>query len=106
VVPVDIGWTDIGSWATLLEVLDADHDGNVVRGQGSAVAVDTRDSLIYTTADRLIATVGIKDLVIVDTEDAILICPKDRAQDVRMIVEELKASAREAYLVNTVPLGR
>jgi mannose-1-phosphate guanylyltransferase len=101
VVPVDIGWTDIGSWATLLEVLDGDHDGNVVRGRGSAVAVDTRDSLIYTTADRLIATVGIKDMVIVDTEDAILICPKDRAQDVRKIVEELKASGRAAYLVDT-----
>lgn len=106
VVPVDIGWTDIGSWATLLEVLEPDEGGNVVRGQGTAVAVDTRDSLIYTTGGRLVATVGIRDLVIVDTEDAILICPRDRAQDVRQIVEDLKRSDRGAYLVDTVPLNK
>jgi mannose-1-phosphate guanylyltransferase len=97
VLPVDIGWTDIGSWATLLEVLDGDAEGNVIRGPDGAVTVDTRNSLIYT-AGRLIATIGVEDLVIVDSDDALLVCRKDRAQDVRRVVEELKRSGRAAYV--------
>ena len=98
VLPVDIGWTDIGGWATLLDVLEADADGNVIRGSGDAVTADTHDTLIYTTVDRLIATVGVEGLVIVDSEDALLVCPKERAQDVRRIVDQLKESDRSAYL--------
>lgn len=98
VLPVDIGWTDIGSWATLLEVLDGDGHGNVVRGAGTALTIDTHDSLIYTVAGRLVAAIGVKDLVIVDCEDALLVCPRDRAQDVRRVVEELQRSGREVYL--------
>ncbi|MCS6843333.1 MAG: sugar phosphate nucleotidyltransferase [Caldilineales bacterium] len=98
VLPVDIGWTDIGSWATLLEVLDGDSHGNVIRGDGTALTIDTHNSLIYTVAGRLVAAIGVKDLVIVDCDDALLICPKDRAQDVRRVVEELQRSGREAYL--------
>jgi mannose-1-phosphate guanylyltransferase len=102
VLPVDIGWTDLGSWATLLDVLDADGQGNVVRGPGDVVAVDTSGSLIYTTAGRLIATVGVEGLIIVDTEDALLICPQGRAQDVREIVDQLQNSQRGDYLHGTV----
>lgn len=101
VLPVDIGWTDIGSWATLLEVLEGDGDGNVVRGTGLAVTPDTRNTLIYT-ADRLIATVGVENLVIVDTPDALLICPRERAEGVREIVERLKTSGRDSYLSDAV----
>ena len=101
VIPVDIGWTDIGSWATLLEVLEGDEAGNVVRGPAPAVLIDSKTSLVYTTPGRLIAAVGVEDLVIVDTPDALLICPRDRAQDVRKVVDTLKASGRESYLVGT-----
>jgi mannose-1-phosphate guanylyltransferase len=99
VLPVDIGWTDIGSWATLLDVLEGDEHGNVIRGRGQVVPLDTERALIYT-AGRLIATVGVSDLVIVDTEDALLVCSSERAQDVRLIVEELKRSGRTSYLVD------
>ena len=70
VLPVDIGWTDIGSWATLLEVLEADKAGNVVRGPMEAVTLDTKNSLIYTSK-RLVTTIGVEDLIIVDTEDLV-----------------------------------
>lgn len=102
VLPVDIGWTDIGSWATLLDVLEADAQGNVIRGPGQVVNLDTTRTLIYTAAGRLVATVGVEDLIIVDTPDALLVCPRERAQDVRKIVEELKRSDRDAYLTDTV----
>ena len=101
VLPVDIGWTDIGSWATLLDVLDGDPAGNVVRGPGPAITPDTHNTLIYTS-QRLVATVGVRDLIIVDSEDALLVCPKERAEDVRTIVDRLKQSGYSAYLVDTV----
>ncbi|MCD6289219.1 MAG: mannose-1-phosphate guanylyltransferase [Anaerolineae bacterium] len=88
VVPADLGWSDVGSWATLLDLLPASDDGeNVVIGRH--VGVDTRNSLIYSP-DRLIATVGLENIVIVDTGDAILVCPKDRAQDVKRVVKYLE----------------
>ncbi|HNS03901.1 MAG TPA: sugar phosphate nucleotidyltransferase, partial [Anaerolineae bacterium] len=99
VLPVDIGWTDIGSWGTLLEVLDGDQAGNVVRGEAPVFTQDTRNTLIYT-ADRLVAAIGLEGLVIVDSGDALLICPKDRAEDVRQAVDWLKQTGREGYLVD------
>ena len=102
VLPVDIGWTDIGSWATLLEVLEADKAGNVVRGPMEAVTLDTKNSLIYTSK-RLVTTIGVEDLIIVDTEDALLVCPRDRAEGVRQIVDWLKQSGLSDYLVDFTP---
>ncbi|MCB0232830.1 MAG: mannose-1-phosphate guanylyltransferase, partial [Anaerolineae bacterium] len=99
VLPVDIGWTDIGSWATLLEVLDSDGSGNVIRGRGLTVTPDTRNTLIYT-AERLVATIGVENLIIIDTNDAVLICPRERAEDVREIVDQLKQGGHDAYLVD------
>ncbi len=101
VLPVDIGWTDIGSWGTLLEVLDGDGAGNVVRGGDPVFTQDTRNTLIYT-AGRLVAAIGLENLVIVDSGDALLICPKERAEDVRLAVEWLKQTGREGYLVDAV----
>jgi mannose-1-phosphate guanylyltransferase len=99
ILPVDIGWSDVGSWATLLDVLPADKDGNVVAGE--VECVDTRHSLIYSPG-RLIATIGLKDFIVVDTGDVMLICPKDRAQDVRIIVDRLQERGRQD-LVRDVP---
>lgn len=98
VVPVDIGWDDVGNWATLSKLLESGEEGNVVRGQGEAILLETENSYVYASAGRLVATVGLADFVVVDTPDALLICPKDQAQAVRDVVERLKAGGLEQYL--------
>ena len=95
VIPVDIGWSDVGSWATLLELLPADREGNVVGGQH--IGLDTKGSLIHSS-HRLVATIGLKGMIVVDTEDALLVCPKERAQEVRDLVDMLKELGRDEYL--------
>jgi mannose-1-phosphate guanylyltransferase len=70
VIPVDMGWSDIGSWATLFEVLERDQNGNVIRGEGH-ITIDTTDSLIFSK--RRVVTIGLEDMVIVDTDDALLV---------------------------------
>jgi mannose-1-phosphate guanylyltransferase len=97
VVPVDIGWSDIGSWATLVEILPADSESNVVVG-GEHISVDTTGTLLYGTGHRLIATVGLRDMIVVDTDDVVLVCPKERAQDVKDLVAKLRTANREEYL--------
>ena len=95
VIPVDIGWSDIGSWASLLELLPADEDGNIVFGPH--LGIDTHDTLAFG-GKRLIATVGVKGMVIVDTEDALLICSKQREQEVREIVNRLSKNGNSQWL--------
>jgi len=95
VIPVEIGWSDVGSWASLIDLLPADEQGNILIGP--SLTLDTRDTMIFG-GKRVIATIGVSGLVIVDTDDALLICPKDREQEVRAVVEKLKESGREQYL--------
>lgn len=95
VVPGDFGWSDVGSWDMLGALHTADRNGNIVVGDG--VALETSGCIIYAH-EKPVATIGIKDLVIVDTPDAILVCPKSRAQDVKKIVDELKDRGREELL--------
>jgi mannose-1-phosphate guanylyltransferase len=95
VIPVDIGWTDVGNWASLAELLSPDQDGNIFVGPYQEV--DTHNTLIFG-GKRLVATIGVQDLVIVDTEDALLICAKGREQDVREIVEQVKKSGDSKWL--------
>lgn len=95
VIPVDIGWSDIGSWGALLDVLTGDEHGNVVDGE--LIAVDTHGCYVRS-AGRLVAAIGLKDLVIVDTPDALLVCPRSRAEEVKELVTRLAAEGREAYL--------
>jgi mannose-1-phosphate guanylyltransferase len=89
VVPADVGWNDVGSWARLAEVLSHEkhESGNIV--VGDHIGVDTHGSLIYSP-HRLIATIGLEDMIVIDTPDATLICPKSRSEDVKHIVERLK----------------
>lgn len=95
VIPVDIGWNDVGSWAALYEELTRDEQGNVV--QGEVALLDTNGSLILSQG-RLLAVIGLQNVVVVDSKDAVLVCSLDRAQDVRAIVEALQAQGKEDYL--------
>lgn len=97
-VPIDIGWDDVGNWATLSALLESDEQGNVIRGKGKVLQLDSKDTYVYASAGRLIATVGLEGFVVVDTPDALLICPKDEAQSVRDVVNELEAREWEEYL--------
>ena len=94
VVPLDAGWSDVGAWSSLWEVTDKDNDGNAVRGD--VINYNTKDCLIHST-NKLVATVGLKDVVIVETKDAILVADKNQVQDVKKIVEKLKAEGRTEY---------
>lgn len=96
VVPVSCGWSDIGSWSSLWSVAERDEDGN--RYEGDVISLDTRDSLVRASERRLIATIGVEDLVIVDTPDATLVARKDRVQDVKTIVDRLKKAGRQEHL--------
>jgi len=89
VIPVDIGWSDIGDWEALYGVHTACADGNVIMGNHLGMA--TKGCLIRG-GDKLIVTIGLENTIVVDTEDAILICARDRAQDVKTIVEQLQAN--------------
>jgi mannose-1-phosphate guanylyltransferase/mannose-6-phosphate isomerase len=88
VIPAQLKWSDIGSLLALSDVSEPDATGTVRCGRG--VDIDSRDCIVYST-DRLVATLGIEDLIVVDTSDATLVLPKDRAQDVRLVVDALKA---------------
>ena len=96
VIPAEFGWNDVGSWASLLDILEGDEQGNVIR-RAQHVAVNTSDTLVFGR-DRLVATIGLHDMIVIDTEDAILVCPKDHAQDVKKIVDELKQRGMAKYL--------
>lgn len=98
VVPVDMGWDDIGTWATLSALRAHDKHGNGANGPGRHVLLNTRGTYIYTTAGRLVAAVGLEDLVIVDTPDAVLICHKSEAQAVKDLVEQLQAEGLNSVL--------
>lgn len=95
VIPASFDWADVGSWADLHDMLERDRDGNVFDGQ--YVDIDSHNCFIYSPK-QLVATVGLNNLVIIATEDAVLICPKDRSQAVKKVVEKLKASGKTKYL--------
>lgn len=91
VVPLDAGWNDVGSWSAIWEVSSKDESGN--RCHGDILTEDTRNSLLFTES-RLLATVGIEDMVVIETRDAVLVAHKDRVQDVKAIVQRLEAEGR------------
>ncbi len=97
VVPLDAGWNDIGAWSALWEVNDKDEEGNAT--SGDTILQDTTNSLIHGS-ERLIATIGLDNVVIVDTKDALLVACKDKVQDVKKIVEKLKADKRSEFKIH------
>lgn len=96
VLPVDIGWNDVGSWSALWDVAERDGDGNA--HHGDVIAVDSRNSYAY--AQRLVALVGVDDIVVVETDDAVLVARKDRVQDVKQVVARLKEEQRSQAVLH------
>jgi mannose-1-phosphate guanylyltransferase len=96
VLPLDVGWNDVGSWTALAEILPRDEEDNVVI-RADHLGLDTKNTVVYSSR-RLIATIGLEDMIIVDTDDVLLICPQDRAQDVRKLVDRLKEQGKNRYL--------
>ncbi len=97
VVPVDIGWNDVGSWEAIYEINRPDEAGNVVLNT-EHVAVDTTGCLLQSVERRLIATIGLEDVIVVDSGDAILVCARERAQEVKKIVNWLEEHGPDGLL--------
>ena len=91
VLPIDVGWNDVGSWSALWEVAQQDGDGNA--HHGDVIALDCRDTLAWGD-HRLVAMIGLRDIVVVDSDDALLVAHKDHVQDVKEVVARLKAEGR------------
>ena len=87
VIPVDFGWSDLGSWDSVYDVLHKDKNKNAINGD--VIALNTQNSLIYSTSKK-IATYGVKDIIVVETEDGVLVCRREDSQHVKEIVERLK----------------
>lgn len=96
-VPVEMGWSDVGSWSALPEVVEPDGKGNVCINSDGYIAIDSSDCLIYADG-RIVATVGVHNVVVVSTPDAILVCDRDRCQDVKKVVEQLASEGLTKYL--------
>ncbi len=97
VVPAEFGWSDVGSWAALDDIAAKDERGNVISGR--VVDVGSHRSIVYAQ-DRVVATIGLDNLVVVDTPDATLVCAKDRTQEVRKVVEALEAQRAQEHIVH------
>ncbi|WP_447979758.1 mannose-1-phosphate guanylyltransferase/mannose-6-phosphate isomerase [Candidatus Nitrospira bockiana] len=95
VIPVTFTWSDVGNWSSLEEVAPRDRSNNVVSGK--VIDLDSRNSVLYAD-QRVVATIGLADMIVVDTADATLICPKSRAQDVKRVVEVLKKQGAPEHL--------
>lgn len=92
-VPADIPWSDVGDFHSLGEALPTDESGNLLIGdQDKVIARDVKDAVIVSTGGRVVAMIGLQDVVVVDTPDALLVCSRDRAQEVKQIVDELRHS--------------
>ena len=96
-IPTDLDWSDVGAWNILKDELSKNNEDNVTKGRN--IVLDTKDSLLYSTVDnKIIAAIGLEGIIVVDTKDALLVCPKNRAQDVKKIVERLKEDKKLEYL--------
>jgi mannose-1-phosphate guanylyltransferase/mannose-6-phosphate isomerase len=93
-LPIDVGWNDVGSWSSLWDLADHDKNGNYV--QGEAVLEDTQNCYVHSEKS-LVATIGVRDLVIVDTPDALLVADKSRSEEVSTIVKKLKLQGRKEH---------
>ncbi len=96
VVPARFGWSDIGSWSEIFDVLPRDADGHA--GHGEHLSLGSRDTLVFSTS-RPVATIGLSDIVVIETPDVVLVCPRDRAAEVKMLVERLALDPERSKLL-------
>jgi mannose-1-phosphate guanylyltransferase len=96
VIPAsELQWSDVGSWDSLFDVLPGDANGNIIIG-APHVGIDTHRSLVFASQQpRLIVTIGVDDLIVVDTGDVLMVCRKDQAQKVRQVVQQLKENGQK-----------
>src|SRR5688572_15886388 len=93
-----LGWSDVGMWSSLFEVLLPDMNGNISTNSTLHLPHETHNTLIYGATDRLIVTIGVDDMIIIDTGDALLVCKTDQSQRVKEVVEHLKKHQQEKFL--------
>jgi mannose-1-phosphate guanylyltransferase/mannose-6-phosphate isomerase len=98
VLPVDMEWSDLGSWESIYQVSEKDKQGNVIRG--NVISHDTHNCLIFSSK-KLVTSIGAENLIIVETDDALLVCDMTRSQDVKKLVETLKSEERHEYKFHT-----
>ncbi len=96
VIPADFGWADIGHWKTVKEILSQNPNDNLVRGKH--LGIDSNGNLIYSFSHKLICTIGLKNMVVIETNDALLICPLNQAQQVKKLVEKMEKKGLGKYL--------
>lgn len=94
VLPVNFGWSDIGSWAALKEMLAKEK--NFIKG--NFLGIDSKDILVYGTSPQLIAALGVKDLIVAVTEDVVFICPRKRVQEIKKLLEEIERNGKREFL--------
>ncbi|MEY2792513.1 MAG: hypothetical protein RJA76_505 [Bacteroidota bacterium] len=93
VVLADIGWSDLGTWKSLYEIQDKDHNGNVV--DANALIYNTNNTIVKTSPEKLVVISGLKDFIVVENQNVLMICPKDKEQDVKQFVEDASALGEE-----------
>jgi mannose-1-phosphate guanylyltransferase len=96
VIPADFGWADVGHWRTVKEILSNKSEDSVKKGK--VIDIDSSGNLIYSYSNKLVALAGVENMIVIETKDAILICARDKAQDVKKLVEKLKAEGLDKYL--------
>jgi len=97
-VPADFGWADVGDWHTLGTLLGAGADGHSRLGAGAVISQDSADCVIVTGSGRTVALLGVSGLAVIDSPDVVLICPRDRAQDVKTLVEQARREGHDTVL--------
>jgi mannose-1-phosphate guanylyltransferase len=96
-IPASFGWSDVGSWDTLWEISPKDQKGNALTGGSQAIFEHAENTLVYSP-NKLVALIGIKDVLVVETKDALLVCKRGQSQDVKKIVDALEAEGKHQLL--------
>ncbi len=96
VIPVDLGWSDVGAWSSVMELREPDEEGNII--SGDVLKIATTNTMVISQAERLVATIGVQDLIVVDTPDALLVTSRSQSERVRELVERLRQEGRTGQL--------
>ncbi len=96
VIPVALGWSDVGTWSSVMELREPDEEGNVI--SGDVLKIATTNTMVLSQAERLVATIDVQDLIVVDTPDALLITSRSQSERVRELVERLRQEGRTGQL--------